>query len=697
MPASSSGETPPPDTSLLDYAIHAHTLGLCVIPPQQDGTKRPFGTWKRYQTRLPTEDEVRAWWSSDRTGFGIICGQVSGGLEMFEFEGRAVQEGIWDQFLAACNAAGLEEVLGRVVYGYFEQTPSGGFHILWRCTEVEPNLKLARRPATPEELATSKDKLRPLIETRGEGGFTVLAPSNGTVHPDGKTWTLLEGSLDTIATITPEERHAILDVARTFDRTFPDTPPPARVDDGFHDVPTGDRPGDEYEQAHSCDDVLEQHGFIHHHDTADGRHYTRPGKDTRHGSSATVWADNQRATLFSSAIDAPIEAIGERNLTAWQLHVFLAHQGDWKTAATEWRRDHPRPVVDVVTAVHEPPPNIDPDTGEIITPALSIELDEFLAEPEPEYVWLVPGLIEESDRVILTAGEGGGKSTLLRQMGVQMASGLHPFTLEPIDPLRVTMVDLENGRRHIRRKLRALREAADGYEPPNFRIESRPEGIDLTRGQDISWLAERCRVNEAQLLIIGPIYKMSSGDPTREEVARPVALALDEIRSEMSMAVLIEAHTPYADGSKAKRPERPYGASLWSRWPEFGIFLAPEGDLRHWRGQRDERAWPKKLRRDTPWPWAVEEAEFDEEEWHGPTNCMTAVLAFLAETPGVEFSGTQLYQQLHATGANYRKQTVFDSAAILARSRQINLRVGPRSSYLYSHVDNSQGSLDEPS
>lgn len=62
------------------------------------------------------------------------------------------------------------------------------------------------------------------------------------------------------------------------------------------------------------------------------------------------------------------------------------------------------------------------------------ELDQFLAEPEPDYDWLIPDILERGDRVILTGGEGAGKSTLLRQIGVQCASGIHPFTHATIKP-----------------------------------------------------------------------------------------------------------------------------------------------------------------------------------------------------------------------------------------------------------------------
>jgi 5S rRNA maturation endonuclease (ribonuclease M5) len=244
-------------------------------------------------------------------------------------------------------------------------------------------------------------------------------------------------------------------------------------------------------------------------------------------------------------------------------------------------------------------------------PELAPDLYEFLAGDD-RYDWLVPGLIERGDRLMVTGFEGFGKSTLIQQTAVALAAGLHPFTRAAIAPCRVLFVDCENGARHLRRRLRPLEAAARARGRPigegMWRIIHKPRGIDLAAG-DAEWLLERVTLHQPDILFIGPLYRLHAGDPKEEMPARRVAAAIDAARVQANCAVVIEAHAGHGGGG-VERSVRPFGASLWLRWPEFGFGIrpaqdGPEGSVGFvpWRGPRDERAWPERLDRGTPWPW----------------------------------------------------------------------------------------------
>jgi predicted nucleic acid-binding Zn ribbon protein len=237
-----------------------------------------------------------------------------------------------------------------------------------------------------------------------------------------------------------------------------------------------------------------------------------------------------------------------------------------------------------------------------------LTLDQLFDSPDEEFDWLVPGLLERGDRLILTGGEGKGKSTLLRQIGVQIASGIHPFTLEAIDPCRVVYIDLENSLRQTKRKLSWMFENSRVAPGENFRIANWPSGLNLMEPESRIPMIEVLNIYSPDLLIIGPMYKLAPS-LEQEAVSKFLAEILDEWRTRYGFTLLMESHQPHQVVMRDERyrPERPFGSSLWLRWPEFGICLEDNGTLRHWRGQREEREWPERLRRGTLWPWVTDQ------------------------------------------------------------------------------------------
>lgn len=244
-------------------------------------------------------------------------------------------------------------------------------------------------------------------------------------------------------------------------------------------------------------------------------------------------------------------------------------------------------------------------------------IDHFLAgDTDDEYDWLIEGFLERQDRLILTAGEGAGKSTLLRQWAIHAACGINPATLTPCTPARVLLVDLENSRRQSRRKFRTLHAAAGArLDPKNLIVHCKIDGLDLRDPADRTWLDRIVEHHKPDILISGPLYKMSSGDPNAEVDTKPAAMFLDKLREAHDIAIILEAHIKKGEGIKGDasdatdetsdrgRAKEPFGWSGWMRWPEFGIHLARNGAITHWRGLRDERTFPHQLNRGGEWPF----------------------------------------------------------------------------------------------
>lgn len=273
-----------------------------------------------------------------------------------------------------------------------------------------------------------------------------------------------------------------------------------------------------------------------------------------------------------------------------------------KDVAEHFGRGQSIAELEVTNTTSDPIPDLVPD------------LYEFLAETD-HWDWIVPGLLERGDRLILTGFEGWGKSVLVRMLAICMSAGIHPFTLASMPPVKVLFIDCENGRDHTRRKFRTLEMTARNQgrpvPPGQLRIKVRPEGLDLLREEDQLWLDERVVACKPDVLFIGSLYKMHSADPKDEAAARAASSAIDAVRVRANCAVIIEAHAGHGD--RYDRGLRPLGSSLWMRWPEFGFGLKPLPDtdpekrsplaFHSWRGPRDERDWPDRIERGTVWPW----------------------------------------------------------------------------------------------
>jgi 5S rRNA maturation endonuclease (ribonuclease M5) len=257
-------------------------------------------------------------------------------------------------------------------------------------------------------------------------------------------------------------------------------------------------------------------------------------------------------------------------------------------------------------------------SGEAPAADLAPDLHEFLAEVDAPYDWIVENILERGDRLIWTGFEGLGKSVTMRQIAVGAAAGIHPFTGEFCQPRKVLWIDCENsdrqGRRHFRKLERTTvmkgRRVPDG----GMRLIHRPNGLDLLGEEDAAWLIERVTAHKPDLLYIGPLYRLHDGDFNDERIVRLVTKVLDQARLKADCALMAEHHSPNGDG--ANRSVRPIGSSLLRRWPELGYGIAPASDddpctevrVLPWRGNRDERHWPKFLcwgTSDDDWPWVV--------------------------------------------------------------------------------------------
>lgn len=271
-------------------------------------------------------------WQSTKTiydlsncdGVGIVCGLLSNNLEAIDFDLKYDTTGtLMNEYINAVNSIN-PNIIPRLVV---QKTMSGGYHLIYRCSEIEGNQKLANRPSTVQEKqntynesyqkyfqelslanpgvditaecaqkamkAAENDKVRVLIETRGEKGYIACAPMPG--------YELVQGDFSNIPEITPEDRSILFDVAFTFNTYFKhkeDRPQISQQRKNYK----GLTPSEDYDQRGDVVALLQNHGW-----TTVGRKGSkiilrRPGQTTAK-SSGNFDEESNRFSVFTTSTE----------------------------------------------------------------------------------------------------------------------------------------------------------------------------------------------------------------------------------------------------------------------------------------------------------------------------------------------------------------------------------------------------------
>ncbi len=225
---------------------------LSVIPTREN--KAPaIAKWSTFMQRKMVNGEVERFFSTQRAkGIGIICGQVSGNLEVIDIDTKNDPTGTLAKEFSTAVQDAMPELFDRLVVS---RTIHNGLHLYYRCSSIEGNQKLA----------TNKDK-NVLIETRGEGGYVIAPPSDG--------YRLVAKDFISIPTISVEERQHLLAIAKSFDQTNNEI---SEDEDTSHDVETELSTFDDYNLRGDSIELLKKHGWIVVMEKSHRIYFKRPG------------------------------------------------------------------------------------------------------------------------------------------------------------------------------------------------------------------------------------------------------------------------------------------------------------------------------------------------------------------------------------------------------------------------------------
>ena len=301
--------------------LHA---GLSVLPANVQLKFASLSGWKQYQQRLPYDAELTQWFSNGNNGLCIVNGKVSGNLEMIDFDIAAEMFEPWRVMVKKESP----DLLPKLV---IECSQSGGRHVIYRCQEeICKSLKLAKRKiivGSGHEVVLCGKTFKPIqdkdgtwyilptyIETRGEGGLFLCAPTPG--------YELIQNDFINIPVISPEQRDILLGAALSLNEYVPE---PIQSTETTSIPAVNLRPGDDYNVNGDLRTVLLQHGW-QCYQGGENEHWCRPGKTS--GTSATL--KNRVFYVFSTNAH-PFES--EKAYSPFSVYTLLEHNGDYGRAA----------------------------------------------------------------------------------------------------------------------------------------------------------------------------------------------------------------------------------------------------------------------------------------------------------------------------------------------------------------------------
>lgn len=258
--------------------------------------KIPVRGWKKYQTEKITEMEFLKVTPAD---YGMVMGAVSGNCEAIDIDVKH-WAGIDARYFAEIKQL-YPDLFPKL---RIHKTPSGGYHIIYRCAQPigEGNLKLAVRPGAKEAG----------IETRGEGGYICVPPTPGYIVTQDVP----------VPVITRSERDSLIQLAKLYDsRTKAPIKPKLPISfESTYD----ESPFDHFNRSDEGAMILQKHGWTIAHDSTQFIQFIRPGKDKGLGASYIKEKNCYHIFTTSSSLE------GDKNYSPVQVLAHLEYQGDFK-------------------------------------------------------------------------------------------------------------------------------------------------------------------------------------------------------------------------------------------------------------------------------------------------------------------------------------------------------------------------------
>lgn len=307
-------------SNLLTAAVEYKKLGISTIAT--DANKRSLAQWKNYTIDLPSDEDLKRLFTDGRVkGIATICGRVSGNLECIDLDCKYDLTGtLFEDFMQLVVEAAPELAQKLVI----AKTVGNGYHVLYRCSEIGGNTKLASRPTTENERRDNPhEKVKVLTETRGDAGYVIAVPTPGYAY--------VQNSVRTLPNITPDERRTLLTIARSFNQIIEEVTTSTYIKD---QKPFNKSPFQDYNERGDIIGLLVAHGWKVVAENSEKVTFLRPGVTTSKSSG-----DYHKTMNLFSVFTTSSEFEANKGYRPAAVFAMIECNNDYKIAAQKLLAD----------------------------------------------------------------------------------------------------------------------------------------------------------------------------------------------------------------------------------------------------------------------------------------------------------------------------------------------------------------------
>lgn len=348
--------------------------------------------------------------------------------------------------------------------------------------------------------------------------------------------------------------------ADDLDQYLIEPPEPARhADDPVRPLYNGpQRPGDAYNAQHTGNELLRAHGFTEARYVNGETHYTRPGKEVREGTSATVYSDDGHTTIWSDTCRAMWPTIPIRQpLDPFGLYVHLEHGGDFSTASSKLRAEG-YGTQSGTTEEDVPPPDVERTNYPI-----PIDWPSFWKR-DRTVKWIIEPVIPVARHVVLYAPAKEGKSLFAFDLAASAATGRPCLGQPATEPRTVVYFDFEMTEDDVDERLCDMGYSEDDdlsrlfyYSLPSMPPFDTPEGGAM--------MVEIAKTHDAELVIVDTMARVVQGEENSADTYRLFDLFCSKPLKAAGIAVLRLDHTgkDAAKGQRGSSEKVGYADVVW--------------------------------------------------------------------------------------------------------------------------------------